>query len=194
MELDDAEYQLKPMNCPFHILIYADRQRSYRDLPVRLGELGTVYRYERSGVLNGLFRVRGFTQDDAHIFCTPDQIEDEIVDCLQFAIDTLDHLRLRRSTTPSFPPGMAAPAASTTARPSSGSWPKSALRRACERLNINVKVMPGRSGVLRPQDRRQAGGRHRPARGSSPPCSSISPCRAASAWSTSARTARRTSR
>src|SRR3984957_8498504 len=89
MELDDAEYQLKPMNCPFHILIYADRQRSYRDLPVRLGELGTVYRYERSGVLNGLFRVRGFTQDDAHIFCTPDQIEDEVVNCLQFAIDTL---------------------------------------------------------------------------------------------------------
>ena len=89
IELDDAEYQLKPMNCPFHILIYADRQRSYRDLPVRLGELGTVYRYERSGTLNGLFRVRGFTQDDAHIFCTPDQVEDEVVNCLQFAIDTL---------------------------------------------------------------------------------------------------------
>ena len=70
IKLDDAEYQLKPMNCPFHILIFKDRQRSYRDLPVRLGELGTVYRYERSGVLNGLFRVRGFTQDDAHIFCT----------------------------------------------------------------------------------------------------------------------------
>ena len=75
MELDDAEYQLKPMNCPFHILIYSDRQRSYRDLPVRLGELGTVYRYERSGVMHGLMRVRGFTQDDAHIFCTPEQIE-----------------------------------------------------------------------------------------------------------------------
>jgi threonyl-tRNA synthetase len=89
MELDDAEYQLKPMNCPFHILIYADKQHSYRDLPVRLGELGTVYRFERSGVLNGLFRVRGFTQDDAHIFCTQDQIENEVVDCLQFAIDTL---------------------------------------------------------------------------------------------------------
>jgi threonyl-tRNA synthetase len=77
------------MNCPFHILIYADRQRSYRELPVRLGELGTVYRYERSGVLNGLFRVRGFTQDDAHIFCTPEQAEDEVVACLQFALDTL---------------------------------------------------------------------------------------------------------
>jgi threonyl-tRNA synthetase len=89
MELDDAEYQLKPMNCPFHILIYADRKRSYRELPVRLGELGTVYRYERSGVMHGLLRVRGFTQDDAHIFCTPEQAEDEVVNCLQFAIDTL---------------------------------------------------------------------------------------------------------
>ena len=89
MELDDAEYQLKPMNCPGHILIYRDKLRSYRDLPVRLGELGTVYRYERSGVMHGLLRVRGFTQDDAHIFCTPEQIEDEVVNCLQFAVDAL---------------------------------------------------------------------------------------------------------
>ncbi|MGA2595549.1 MAG: threonine--tRNA ligase [Bryobacteraceae bacterium] len=89
MELDDAEYQLKPMNCPGHILIYADKAHSYRDLPVRLGELGTVYRYERSGVLHGLMRVRGFTQDDAHIFCTPEQIENEVVSCLEFATDTL---------------------------------------------------------------------------------------------------------
>src|SRR5271165_660889 len=69
IELDDAEYQLKPMNCPGHILIYANKPHSYRDLPVRMGELGTVYRYERAGVLHGLLRVRGFTQDDAHIFC-----------------------------------------------------------------------------------------------------------------------------
>src|SRR6202023_2404040 len=89
MELDDAEYQLKPMNCPGHILIYKDKMHSYRDLPVRLGELGTVYRYESSGVMHGLLRVRGFTQDDAHIFCTPDQIEDEIVSCLEFAVDVL---------------------------------------------------------------------------------------------------------
>src|SRR6202789_2509776 len=88
-ELDDAEYQLKPMNCPGHVLIYRDRQHSYRDLPVRLGELGTVYRYERSGTMHGLMRVRGFTQDDAHIFCTPDQIEEEVVNCLDFATDTL---------------------------------------------------------------------------------------------------------
>ena len=89
MELDDAEYRLKPMNCPGHILIYRDKMRSYRELPVRLGELGTVYRYERSGTMHGLLRVRGFTQDDAHIFCTPDQIEDEVVNCLEFALDVL---------------------------------------------------------------------------------------------------------
>jgi len=89
MELDDAEYRLKPMNCPGHILIYRDSLKSYRDLPVRLGELGTVYRYERSGVMHGLLRVRGFTQDDAHIFCTPEQIEDEIAQCLDFAFEVL---------------------------------------------------------------------------------------------------------
>ena len=90
MELDDAEYRMKPMNCPFHILIYKDSLKSYRDLPVRLGELGTVYRYERSGVMHGLLRVRGFTQDDAHIFCTRDQVEDEIGGCIDFAIATLN--------------------------------------------------------------------------------------------------------
>jgi threonyl-tRNA synthetase len=89
MELDDADYRIKPMNCPGHILIYKDSLRSYRDLPVRLGELGTVYRYERSGVMHGLMRVRGFTQDDAHIFCTPEQIEDEIVGCIDFALAVL---------------------------------------------------------------------------------------------------------
>src|SRR6202034_49160 len=85
MELDDAEYQLKPMNCPGHILIYKNTPKSYRDLPVRLAELGNVYRYERSGTMHGLLRVRGFTQDDAHIFCTPQQIEDEVVACIDFA-------------------------------------------------------------------------------------------------------------
>jgi threonyl-tRNA synthetase len=89
MELDDAEYRMKPMNCPFHILIYKDSLKSYRDLPVRLGELGTVYRYERSGVMHGLLRVRGFTQDDAHIFCTPEQIEGEVNSCIDFALDVL---------------------------------------------------------------------------------------------------------
>jgi threonyl-tRNA synthetase len=85
MELDDADYRLKPMNCPFHILIYKNTPKSYRDLPVRYAELGNVYRYERSGTMHGLLRVRGFTQDDAHIFCSPAQIEDEVVACIEFA-------------------------------------------------------------------------------------------------------------
>jgi threonyl-tRNA synthetase len=85
VEVEKADYQLKPMNCPGHILIYKSKLRSYRDLPVRLAELGTVYRYERSGVLHGLLRVRGFTQDDAHIFCMPSQIEAEVEACMDFA-------------------------------------------------------------------------------------------------------------
>ena len=89
MELDDAEYRLKPMNCPGHILIYKNSPKSYRDLPVRYAELGNVYRYERSGTMHGLLRVRGFTQDDAHIFCTPGQIEDEVAACIDFAESVL---------------------------------------------------------------------------------------------------------
>jgi threonyl-tRNA synthetase len=89
MELDDAEYRLKPMNCPGHILIYKNSPKSYRDLPVRYAELGNVYRYERSGTMHGLLRVRGFTQDDAHIFCTPEQIEGEIAACIDFAESVL---------------------------------------------------------------------------------------------------------
>ncbi|MDR2019688.1 MAG: threonine--tRNA ligase [Treponema sp.] len=86
MKIDNQDYIIKPMNCPFHIMIYKNKGRSYRDLPLRWAELGTVYRYERSGVLHGLLRVRGFTQDDAHIFCTPDQIEDEIREVLRFSL------------------------------------------------------------------------------------------------------------
>ena len=86
IKIDSADYYLKPMNCPFHILIYKSSMRSYRDLPLRWAELGTVYRYERSGVLHGLLRVRGFTQDDAHIICTPDQIGDEILEVLRFSL------------------------------------------------------------------------------------------------------------
>ncbi|MGZ5495245.1 MAG: threonine--tRNA ligase [Candidatus Aminicenantales bacterium] len=89
MDIDDQPYYLKPMNCPFHIQIYKSRMRSYRDLPLRWAELGTVYRYERSGALHGLLRVRGFTQDDAHIICTPAQIEDEILRVLDFSVSIL---------------------------------------------------------------------------------------------------------
>ena len=89
MKVEASEYQLKPMNCPFHIMIYKGHLRSYRDLPIRYGELGTVYRYERTGVLHGLLRVRGFTQDDAHLFCRPDQIESEVSRVLDFTFFVL---------------------------------------------------------------------------------------------------------
>lgn len=89
MEVDEVEYQLKPMNCPFHMEIYKSKIRSYRDLPIRFAELGTVYRYERSGVLHGLMRVRGFTQDDAHIYCHPKHIAEEIKNVLQLVRDML---------------------------------------------------------------------------------------------------------
>ncbi len=150
MELDDAEYQLKPMNCPGHILIYADKLRSYRDLPVRLGELGTVYRYERSGVMHGLMRVRGFTQDDAHIFCTPEQIEDEVVSCLQFAIDTLntygfDDYEAELSTWDGGASGK------YDGTPDQWELAENALKRATERLNMKVKVMQDEAAFYGPK-------------------------------------------
>ncbi len=87
IKAEEGDYYLKPMNCPFHVLIYKSKTRSYRDLPLRFSELGTVYRHERSGVLHGIFRPRGFTQDDAHIFCTPDQLVDEIRGVMDFVVD-----------------------------------------------------------------------------------------------------------
>lgn len=91
MQLEDEEYFVKPMNCPFHIEIYKSQLRSYRELPIRMAEWGTVYRYERSGVLHGLLRVRGFTQDDAHLFCRPDQMAEEIDRVLNFCLHILRH-------------------------------------------------------------------------------------------------------
>ena len=105
MQVDEREYQLKPMNCPFHVLTYASKLRSYRELPIRWAELGTVYRYERPGVMHGLMRVRGFTQDDAHVFCLPDQISDEILrilDLTERILSTFDfnHYEINLSTRP----------------------------------------------------------------------------------------------
>jgi threonyl-tRNA synthetase len=105
MQVDEREYQLKPMNCPFHVLTYASTLRSYRELPIRWAELGTVYRYERPGVMHGLMRVRGFTQDDAHVFCLPGQITDEIVailDLTEQILSTFDfrHYEINLSTRP----------------------------------------------------------------------------------------------
>ncbi len=96
MKIDEQEYYIKPMNCPFHILAYKSRIRSYRELPLRWAELGTVYRYERTGVLSGLMRVRGFTQDDAHIFCTPEQMDSEISEVLRFSLHMLNTFEFKK--------------------------------------------------------------------------------------------------
>jgi threonyl-tRNA synthetase len=138
MEIDEIEYVLKPMNCPFHILMYKTQIRSYRNLPMRYAELGTVYRYERSGVLHGLARVRGFTQDDAHIFCRPDQIISEVKDVVQLAQFMMqsfgfEEYEMMLSTKPEKAVG------------DSESWDMAtdALRQALETLNIPYTVDPG---------------------------------------------------
>jgi threonyl-tRNA synthetase len=150
MELDDAEYRLKPMNCPGHILIYRDKLRSYRELPVRLGELGTVYRYERSGTMHGLLRVRGFTQDDAHIFCTRDQIEDEVVNCLEFALDVLKTFGFEQydaeiSTWDGGKSGK------YDGEPEQWALAENALKRAVDRLNIKAPVIPDEAAFYGPK-------------------------------------------
>lgn len=150
MELDDSEYQLKPMNCPGHILIYADRQHSYRDLPIRLGELGTVYRYERSGTMHGLLRVRGFTQDDAHIFCTPEQIEDEIVACLDFAQDTLKTFGFTsyKAEISTWDQGASG---KYDGEPDMWALAEGSLRKACDRLGIEATVIPDEAAFYGPK-------------------------------------------
>src|SRR5579862_7499956 len=150
MELDDAEYRLKPMNCPGHILIYRDKLRSYRELPVRLGELGTVYRYERSGTMHGLLRVRGFTQDDAHIFCTPDQIENEIVNCLEFATDTLNTFGFKeyKAEISTWDGGVSG---KYDGEPANWALAEGALRQACDRLGIHATVIPDEAAFYGPK-------------------------------------------
>jgi threonyl-tRNA synthetase len=150
MELDDATYQLKPMNCPFHVLIFADGQKSYRDLPIRLGELGTVYRYERSGTLHGLLRVRGFCQDDAHIFCRPDQIEDEVVACLDFAVHTLRTFGFEQyeAELSTWDGGVTDKYMGT---PEQWQLAENALLKACERSGLTAKMMPDEAAFYGPK-------------------------------------------
>lgn len=150
MELDDANYRLKPMNCPFHILIYKNSPKSYRDLPVRLAELGNVYRYERSGTMHGLLRVRGFTQDDAHIFCMPSQIEDEVVACIDFAEAVLTtfgfkEFKVELST---WDPNDRAHYAG-----SEENWALAVggLQRALDRKGIAYKTIPGEAAFYGPK-------------------------------------------
>ncbi|MBI3670874.1 MAG: threonine--tRNA ligase [Acidobacteria bacterium] len=150
MEVEKADYQLKPMNCPGHILIYKSRLRSYRELPIRLAELGTVYRYERSGVLHGLLRVRGFTQDDAHIFCMPEQIESEIEACVDFAFALLrtfgfDRYEVELSARDPAHPESYAGTAEDWARA------EGALVNTLERMKIPFKKMEGEAVFYGPK-------------------------------------------
>jgi threonyl-tRNA synthetase len=150
MELDDAEYRLKPMNCPGHILIYKSSPRSYRDLPQRYAELGNVYRYERSGTMHGLLRVRGFTQDDAHIFCTPGQIEDEVVACIDFAEAVLKTFGFHE-----FKVELSTWDANDRAKyaGSDENWnlAEGSLRKALERKGIAYKTIPGEAAFYGPK-------------------------------------------
>jgi threonyl-tRNA synthetase len=150
MELDDANYRMKPMNCPFHILIYKNSPKSYRDLPVRYAELGNVYRYERSGTMHGLLRVRGFTQDDAHIFCTPEQIEDEVVGCIDFAeavLKTFGFTEFKVELSTWDPKDRAHYAGSDD------NWnlAVSSLKNALERKGIAYKIIPGEAAFYGPK-------------------------------------------
>ncbi len=138
MDVDGIDYLVKPMNCPFHIKIYKSKIRSYRDLPIRWAELGTVYRYERSGVLHGLLRVRGFTQDDAHIFVTPEGLEEEIFGVLRFSFDMLkvfgfEEFEVFLSTRPEKYVGTLK------------NWEaaEAALKHALEKLSVNYSIDPG---------------------------------------------------
>lgn len=138
ISFDNTDYQLKPMNCPFHMVIYKSRNRSYKEMPVRWAELGTVYRYERSGVLHGLMRVRGFTQDDAHIYCTPSQLEEEVGKLIEFSLYMLksfgfEELDIYLSTRPGKYVGEVEDWEMAT----------NALKKSLENNQVNYKIDPG---------------------------------------------------
>jgi threonyl-tRNA synthetase len=138
------------MNCPGHILIFKSHLRSYRELPIRLAELGTVYRYERSGVLHGLLRVRGFTQDDAHIFCTPEQIEKEVQDCIEFAWEVLrvfgfDHYEVDLSGGDVSHPEI------YVGTPEDWKRAEDALTNTLKRMNVSYKYIPGEAAFYGPK-------------------------------------------
>jgi len=150
MDVENDQYQLKPMNCPGHILIYKSRARSYRELPMRLGELGTVYRYERSGVTHGLLRVRGFTQDDSHIFCTRDQLESEVQACVEFA-----HLVLKTFGFDQYQVELSArdPADAEHYAGSEEEWSmaESALMNTLQRMDVPFKYVRGEAVFYGPK-------------------------------------------
>ena len=146
MDVDGNDYYLKPMNCPFHVQIYNSSKRSYRELPMRLAELGTVYRYERSGVLHGMLRVRGFTQDDAHIICTPEQLDEEIDGVVQFVLNLLrlfgfDEFEASLSTRPEKAVG----------DPEEWQRAEEVLRRALDRAGLDYELDEGGGAFYGPK-------------------------------------------
>jgi len=146
MDVEGQDYYIKPMNCPFHISIYNAGHHSYRELPIKLGELGTVYRFERSGVLHGLMRVRGFTQDDAHIICRPDQLDDEVEKLIIFSLDMLKHFGFKDfliylSTMP----------ADAVGEPKDWDKATESLRKSLEKLGLRYDVDPGGGAFYGPK-------------------------------------------
>ncbi len=146
MQIDEQDYYIKPMNCPFHIHVYNANHHSYRELPIKLAELGTVYRYERSGVLHGLMRVRGFTQDDAHIICTPEQMDEEVEKLIVFSLDMLKYFGFEKfqiylSTRPEGSVGEAE------------NWDAAteSLRHSLEKLNLEYQVDEGGGAFYGPK-------------------------------------------
>ena len=157
---DDEQYLLKPMNCPHHIMIYQSKPRSYRDLPVRLAEFGTVYRYEKSGELGGMTRVRGFTQDDAHLFCTEEQVADEFRGCMEMTQYHAEDARAER-----LPRAAGIPRSQEPKYVGNGeSWDRAekALEEVCHSLGIDAKPRGGRGRLLWPQGRLCGQRLHRP--------------------------------
>jgi threonyl-tRNA synthetase len=148
MEVEGAAYRLKPMNCPFHIMAFASRTRSYRELPVRISELGTVYRYERSGVVNGMLRARGFTQDDSHIFCREDQLVDEVVGCVEFARDVYRTFGLGE---PSRVAISTRPEKSLPGNDEAWDSAERALMEAVERTGLDYEADPGEGAFYGPK-------------------------------------------
>ena len=148
MEVEGAAYRLKPMNCPFHIMAFASRTRSYRELPVRLSELGTVYRYERSGVVNGMLRARGFTQDDSHIFCREDQLVDEVAACVEFARDVYATFGLGE---PSRVAISTRPEKSLPGNDEAWDSAERALMEAVERTGLDYEADPGEGAFYGPK-------------------------------------------
>ncbi len=147
MPVENQDYYLKPMNCPFHIMVYKRHQTSYRDLPLRYAELGTVYRYELSGALHGLMRVRGFTQDDAHIFCTPEQLNEEVEKLLQFSFDFLgsfgfEEYELYLSTKPT---------EKFVGEPELWEMAQESLSKSMKKMNIDYKVDEGGGAFYGPK-------------------------------------------